>query len=407
MPEAHGAKGPKSAAGGSASDDAAPASSPATGSDDVLPGEAWLRLLVQSVKDYAIFVLDPQGHVASWNPGAERIKGYKASEILGRHFSSFYLPDDLAADRPGMELRVAAREGRFEDEGWRVRKDGTLFWANVIITALRDDDGELVGFAKVTRDLTERKAAEAQAVEDARRLAEAETANRTKSEFLTALSHELRTPLNAIGGYLDLLTLGVHGPLNEEQQGALDRIRASQRHLVGLITDLLDFSRLEAGRVRYDIGEVHLADVADAVRPLVEPLAAARTISLEWQERDESVVALADRPRSEQILLNLVTNAIKYTQFGGHVIVRHFLRDDRAALEVDDNGIGIPESQMEAIFEPFTQLGRSLTSAHEGTGLGLAISRDLARGMGGDLTVRSVAGDGSTFTLSLPRPADG
>jgi PAS domain S-box-containing protein len=406
MSEAQGAKGPKSPADRSASDDATPESSPAAGSDDVLPGEAWLRLLVQSVKDYAIFVLDPQGNVASWNAGAERIKGYKARDILGRHFSNFYLPDDLAADRPGMELRVAAREGRFEDEGWRVRKDGTLFWANVVITALRDEQGELVGFAKVTRDLTERKAAEAQAVEDARRLAEVETANRTKSEFLAALSHELRTPLNAIGGYLDLLTLGVHGPLNEEQQRALDRIQASQRHLVGLITDLLDFGRLEAGRVRYDIGEVHLADVADAVRPLVEPLAAARDISLEWQERDESVVALADRPRSEQILLNLVTNAIKYTQFGGHVIVRHFLRDDWAALEVDDNGIGIPESQMEAIFEPFTQLGRSLTSAHEGTGLGLAISRDLARGMGGDLTVRSVAGDGSTFTLSLPRPAE-
>jgi PAS domain S-box-containing protein len=406
MSEAQGAKGPKFGAERSALDDAAPASSPGAGSDDVLPGDAWLRLLVQSVKDYAIFVLDPEGHVASWNAGAERIKGYKARDILGRHFSNFYLPDDLAADRPGMELRVAARDGRFEDEGWRVRKDGTLFWANVIITALRDEQGELVGFAKVTRDLTERKAAEAQAVEDARRLAEAETANRTKSEFLTALSHELRTPLNAIGGYLDLLTLGVHGPLNEEQQRALDRIRASQRHLVGLITDLLDFGRLEAGRVRYDIGEVHLADVADAVRPLVEPLAVARDINLEWQEPDESVVALADRPRSEQILLNLVTNAIKYTQFGGHVIVRHFLRDDRAALEVDDNGIGIPESQMEAIFEPFTQLGRSLTSAHEGTGLGLAISRDLARGMGGDLTVRSVAGDGSTFTLSLPRPAE-
>jgi PAS domain S-box-containing protein len=405
MSEAHGARSPKSAADRNASDEAAPASSPVAGSDDFLPGDALLRLLVQSVKDYAIFVLDPQGHVASWNPGAERIKGYKASDILGRHFSSFYLPDDLAADRPGMELRVAAREGRFEDEGWRVRKDGTLFWANVIITALRDEHGELVGFAKVTRDLTERKAAEAQAVEDARRLAEAETANRTKSQFLTALSHELRTPLNAIGGYLDLLTLGVHGPLNEEQQRALDRIRASQRHLLGLITDLLDFSRLEAGRVRYDVSEVHLADVADAVRPLVEPLAAARSISLEWQERDESVVAWADRPRSEQILLNLVTNAIKYTQFGGHVIVRHFVRDDRAALEVDDNGIGIPENQMEAIFEPFTQLGRSLTSAHEGAGLGLAISRDLARGMGGDLTVRSVAGDGSTFTLSLPRPA--
>jgi PAS domain S-box-containing protein len=360
------------------------------------------RLLISSVRDYGIFVLDPSGHVATWNDGAERIKGYSADEIIGRHFSAFYPEDDLAVGKPDWELQEATRVGRFEDEGWRVRKDGSLFWANVIITALWDDDGELVGFAKVTRDLTERRAAEVRQLEDARRVAEAEAANRAKLQFLTALSHELRTPLNAIGGYVDLLSLGVHGPMTEAQQQALERIRLSQQHLLGLITDLLNFSRIEAGRVSYELGPVRLAAAAATVRPMVEPQAAARQITIDWQVADERVVALADGPKVEQIVLNLLTNAVKYTEPGGRVWVRHFAVEGGVALEVADTGIGIPADQVEAIFEPFTQLGRSLTSPHEGTGLGLSISRDMARAMDGDLTVRSTEGQGSVFTLRLP-----
>jgi signal transduction histidine kinase len=259
-----------------------------------------------------------------------------------------------------------------------------------------------VGFAKVTRDLTERRAAELQRVEDARRLAEAEAANRAKSEFLTSLSHELRTPLNAIGGYIDLLTLGIHGPLTDEQRGALERVRASQQHLLGLISDLLNFSRIEAGRIQFDMEAVRLADVAARVRPMVEPQAARRNITLVWQAEDATVVALADPPKVDQILLNLVTNAVKYTGSGGEVSVRHVRAGEWAMLEVSDTGMGIPEDQFEAIFEPFTQVGRSLTSHHEGTGLGLAISRELARALGGDLSVESEPGQGSTFRLTLP-----
>jgi PAS domain S-box-containing protein len=360
------------------------------------------RLLVVSVRDYGIFVLDPKGHVATWNEGAERIKGYASDEILGRHFSTFYPPEDLATGKPAMELRVAAEVGRFEDEGWRLRKDGSRFWANVVITALRAEDGELVGFAKVTRDLTERRASELQRVEDARRLAEAEAANRAKSEFLTALSHELRTPLNAIGGYVDLLLLGIHGAISEEQRAALDRVRASQQHLIVLISDLLNLSRMGAGQIRYRIEPVPLADVTSAVRPMTESQAQARQLALDWLTSDASVVAMADRPRVEQILLNLVSNAVKFTAPGGRVSVRSCRRGDQAVLEVRDTGVGIPADQLEAIFEPFTQLGRSLTSHHEGAGLGLAISRELARAMGGDLWAESEPGQGSTFTLTLP-----
>jgi PAS domain S-box-containing protein len=379
-----------------------------TGSPEGLLGVADIhRLLVASVRDYGIFVLDPAGNVATWNEGAARIKGYAAEEILGRHFSTFYPAEDLDNGKPAMELRTATATGRFEDEGWRLRKDGTRFWANVVITALRGPDGKLVGFAKVTRDLTERRASEQQRVADARRLAEAEAVSRAKNEFLAALSHELRTPLNVIGGYVDLLTLGVHGPISDEQREALERVRASQRQLLMLISDMLNFSRIDARQIQYRIGAVPLADVAAAVRPMIEPQAAARGITLEWQAPDPRVVALADRPKVEQILMNLVTNAVKFTEAGGRVSVRHAGLEDRVALEVSDTGMGIPADQLEDIFEPFTQPGRSLTSRHEGAGLGLAISRELARAMGGDISVTSEPGTGSTFRLTLPAAEPG
>ena len=370
--------------------------------EELRQSEERFRLIVQSVRDYGIFMLDPGGHIASWNDGARQIKGYTEEEILGRHFSIFYPEEDLAWDKPGMELRVASAEGRFEDEGWRIKKDGSRFWANVIITALRNPTGELVGFAKVTRDLTERRAAEQQALEDARRVAEAEASNRTKSEFLAAMSHELRTPLNAIGGYVDLLTYGVHGELNEEQIEALERVRTSQGHLLNLINDLLNFSRIEAGRLTYDIRPVSLVEVVRNVVSMVEPQAQARDIALTWHD-DVDGLALADRARLEQVLLNLVTNAVKYTAPGGRMEVRQSAEGDHVAFEVSDTGVGIPAEHLESIFEPFTQVGRTLASEHEGTGLGLAISRDLARAMDGDLTVVSTVGEGSTFTLTLPR----
>jgi PAS domain S-box-containing protein len=360
------------------------------------------RLLVENVRDYAIFALDPKGHIVSWNAGAARIKGYTAAEILGNHFSIFYPPEDIAADKPGFELKVAALEGRFEDEGWRLRKDGTRFWANVIITALFDKDGSLKGFGKVTRDLTEKRAAQLQAIEDARRLASAEAANKAKAEFLAAMSHELRTPLNAIGGYAQLLATGLGGPVTQEQQAYLERIRRSQQHLMAIITDLLNFSRIEAGQLSYDIQPVPLDDVLQGVLVMVEPQLVTKELTLEFAPVDKPATALADRSKVEQILINLLSNALKFTEPGGRIIVSYLGEGDTVGVVVRDTGIGIPEDRLEDIFEPFVQVGRSLTSAHEGTGLGLAISRDLARGMGGDLTVRSVLGEGSEFRLSLP-----
>ncbi|HEX6630164.1 MAG TPA: ATP-binding protein, partial [Gemmatimonadaceae bacterium] len=275
------------------------------------------------------------------------------------------------------------------------------FWSNVIITALRDPTGTLVGFAKVTRDLTERRAAEQRAIADARRLAVAEAANRAKAEFLASMSHELRTPLNAIAGYADLLAAGIGGPVSAQQREYLQRIRGSQQHLLAIINDILNFSRLEAGQLSYQLAPMSLGAVIDAVLPMMTPLATAKELRLE-RVPGPDVTAHADRARVEQILVNLLSNAVKFTESGGRIEVGCEALADRAALRVRDSGIGIEPGNLESIFEPFVQVGRSLSTPHEGTGLGLAISRDLARAMGGDLTADSVPGEGATFTLTLP-----
>jgi PAS domain S-box-containing protein len=367
-------------------------------------GEELYSMLIRSVMDYAIFMLDPQGNVATWNEGAQRIKGYAASEIIGRHFSQFYPVEDLLNEKPKWELEVATRDGRFEDLGWRVRRDGTQFWANVVITAVRDSDGDLVGFAKVTRDLTERRASELRALEDARRIAAAEAANQTKADFLATLSHELRTPLNAIAGYAELMELGVGGAVTKQQQDYLARIRRSQEHLLGIINDLLNYSRIETGQVHLDMRAVPMAVMIDEAVAMVRVTAAAKDITIHRGSCPEHLQTWADPQKVAQIALNLLSNAVKFTPAGGQITLACGAAGDRVHFRVSDTGPGIEPENAGAIFEPFVQLGRSAASPKEGVGLGLAISRDLARAMDGEITVESVPGAGATFTLSLRTP---
>jgi PAS domain S-box-containing protein len=364
-------------------------------------GDGLYRLLVESVQDYAIFALDPTGHVLSWNPGAQRFKGYTRDEIVGKHFSVFYTAEEKAEGKPQRELEIAERDGRVEDEGWRIRKDGTRFWANIVITALRDDRGVLVGFAKVTHDLTERRRAEQRAISAATRVAQAEEANKVKASFLAAMSHELRTPLNAIGGYADLLLTGIGGEVSPRQRQYLERIRGSQQHLLAIINDILNFSRIEAGQLEYEIRTVSLEAVVNTVVPMIEPQAAAKSLKITRTSFAGADVT-GDQAKIEQILLNLLSNAVKFTESGGVIEIECERRGDCFELSVRDTGIGIPASEIDAIFQPFVQVGRSLTSTQEGAGLGLAISSDLAKAMGGDLRVDSDVDKGSTFTLSLP-----
>jgi len=611
--------------------------------------EELYQLLVESVLDYAIFALDPEGRIATWNKGAERFKGYKADEIIGKHFSVFYPEEDRRAKKPERELEIAKKTGRVEDEGWRIRKDGSRFWANVVITALRDEQNKLVGFAKVTRDLTKRREAEEQAqllaaesaarstseqlneelkrlnhelqqqaleaeamaehaqdlaqeleqanqqleetvaemeesrdavrtgarrvrflveasdalaastdyerslqnladavvpyladwcvveiVEDgharqtavahtdpaklhlakelseryppspedqagavnvmrtgqpelypqvtedmitrsahdekhreilralqlksvmilplaargrtlgtmtlasaksgrsftqddvtfamelARRAAvsvdnarlhteavearrDAERAADAKTRFLAVMSHELRTPLNAIGGYAELISMGLRGPVTEQQKDDLARIVRNQVSLQSLINDVLDYAKLESGTISLRPRLVSVRSEVEEVEALVGPQLQAKNLRYDYQACDSDLEVCAEPRSLRQILLNLLSNAIKFTNSGGKITLACQTTADAVEIRVTDTGKGIPAENLDTIFEPFVQLDRDSSHPQEGTGLGLSISRDLARTMKGDLTVESKVGDGSTFIITLPR----
>lgn len=256
--------------------------------------------------------------------------------------------------------------------------------------------------ARADAELATRQAQRA-AAEAAAARADAEAANRSKTDFLAVMSHELRTPLNAIGGYVDLMEMELRGPLTAQQREDLTRIKRSQTHLLGLINEVLNYTRVEAGAIRYEITAVPADDLMSTIEPLVAPLLRAKGISFERQNGQSKQRVLADPERVRQIFINLLSNAVKFTLPGGSITLRCDPGADTLAFHVSDTGIGIAPDKMDSIFEPFVQINTRLTRTQEGIGLGLAISRDLARGMGGDLTVESCEGAGSTFTLTLPR----
>ena len=281
-----------------------------------------------------------------------------------------------------------------------------------IVGAGRDEIGRLAAaFDAMARQVAaaraelEGRVAEAQRAraeaEHAR--AEAEHASRAKTDFLAVMSHELRTPLNAIAGYVQLLEMGLHGPVTEAQKDALARIGRNQAHLLALINDVLDFARMGAGQVRYALENVALHDVLAGLEEVVAPQVRAAGLAFRCAPCDPSVVVRADRDKARQVLLNLLGNALKYTPSGGRVVVECEADERVARVHVRDTGTGIRPERLPFIFEPFVQGERALNRPDEGVGLGLAISRDLARGMGGELSVESEAGRGSTFTLTLPR----
>jgi PAS domain S-box-containing protein len=392
------------------------------------PGVAYraFAALAENVRDYAIFLMDPEGVVTFWGEGARLIKFWTKEQVEGGHLRMLY-PDGGAEDGTAEEhLRQASESGEYSGEGRRMRGDGSTFWAGITLTALRADDGTLLGFAKVTRDLTAARAAEAAlrgahaAAEEARH--HAEEANRAKSMFLATMSHEIRTPINAVMGYSDLLDMEIAGPLNAEQRMQLGRIRASSMHLLGLVNEVLDFSRLEADRVAVDRSAGRLGPAVAGALSLVQPQAERAGLALAdaVSGRAADVAYYGDEERVRQVLVNLLSNAVKFTPRGGRVTVsagtaelpppeaRAEGEGPWAFVRVEDTGPGIAADRLAAVFELFEQADMSLTRQHGGTGLGLAISRRLARLMGGDLTVRSEPGVGSAFSLWLPAaPAEG
>ena len=364
------------------------------------------RLLVESVKDYAIFILDPTGHVSSWNRGAQRIKGYTSDEIIGKHFSIFYPSDAIAAGKCELELELASKEGRFEEEGWRLRKDGSRFWANVTIATLRDSANQLLGFAKVTQDLTQRREAEATAralAEQRAALAEKARIQEFQERFLAILGHDLRNPLASIDMGLGILR---ERTTDAAAANVLGRMQSSSARMSRMIEQILDLTRsrlaggLELDLQRMDLRET-LSKIVDELR-IVHPRNAIDVVV-------PAVNILADPDRLEQVFSNLIGNAILHGDPSTPVVVRAQLADDTVSVTVHNEGEAIPSEIQSKLFDPFRRGEReSRTAKTMGLGLGLYISWEIIRGHGGSIEIDSSAGRGTTFRVNIPihRPAE-
>ncbi|MDT3678481.1 MAG: PAS domain S-box protein [Burkholderiaceae bacterium] len=496
----------------------ADAGAPTNRADIARLGEDRFRLLVESVQDYAIFLLDTQGRVVTWNAGAQRIKGYEAHEIIGRSFETFYPDEAIGAGWPQQELRAARRHGRFEDEGWRLRKDGSRFWASVVITALHDGHGALVGFAKVTRDLTERRRHEedlrrgeeqvrllidavkdyamflvdpqgriqtwnmgaaaltgydagdvrdrdfsmfytstevsagepardlARALDDGRsererwhlrkdhtmfwagtvltpvfdpsgglrgyalvvrdltdpkRLLELEHSNRRMSEFLAMLAHELRNPLAPIRNAVNLLSL--HTAFPQQLTGVRDVIDRQLGQLTRLVDDLLDIGRIATGKIRLDRRRLDYREVVQSSVDATLPLAQAHEQRLSLSLPEAPIPMVGDATRLAQSLQNLLNNAVRYTPQGGEIRVEVHRDGPDSVTQVADSGRGIPRHEIERIFELFSQVDADDAPAAQGLGIGLSLARTLVEQHGGTLSAASPGrGLGSVFTMRLP-----
>jgi PAS domain S-box-containing protein len=367
--------------------------------------EERFRLLVEVVEDYAIFMLDPTGHIVSWNSGAQRTKGYAAQEIVGRHFRVFYPPEVAATGHPERELEIAVREGHYEEEGWRVRKDGTRFWANVLITAVFNEQGEHIGFTKVTRDTTERRRLEQEREKAVEALAEANTelealnerlreSAEDQTQFLAVTAHELRTPVGVLAGSAETLTRHWADLTEEDRTELSEAIGASASRLRRLLADLLTASRLQRSALEFHIGPVAVSELLEHA---VATLGQAHTDTDIHVEVPDGLTVLADRDRIAQVVDNLLGNAVRH----GSPPVRVAARRDGADVEirVSDHGPGIGQEMLPRLFDRFAT-GRN----RGGTGLGLFIVRELARAQGGEATYEPPTGSApaGSFVVRLP-----
>lgn len=369
------------------------------------------RALVESIQDYAIFLLDENGNVASWNLGAEKFKGYKREEIVGKHFSVFYPPEDIASRKPFRELEQAMVLGRIEDEGWRIRKDGTRFWANVVITALFDSQGKHNGFAKVTRDLTERKKYEDSLREANNKLSvsyqELQTLSLAKDEFVSLASHQLRTPATGVKQYIALLIDGYMGPLTERQLDCLQKAYDSNDRQIEIINDLLQVAQLDAGKVVLRKSQASLTQIIEDIIDEQADTIKSRSQKVSLRLPADPIVGVVDVVRFRMIVENLIDNASKYTPERGEISVTGSMEGRRLKVIIADTGIGIEEADIPRVFEKFTRISSPYTQNINGSGLGLYWVEKIVKLHGGEITIDSVAGEGTTVTLSLPAGASG
>ena len=353
--------------------------------------EERFRLLIEGVQDYAIFMLDPDGRITSWNAGAERITGYTADEIIGQAVDRFYPPEDILADQPAIELRNAVLYRRTQEIGWRMRKDGTRFWADVATTVLRDSEGRHRGFAQVTRDMSDRKRMEA-----------LEEEGRRVTEFLAMLAHELRNPLAPIRNAVSIL--GLAGEVSPQVAWCRDVIERQTNQLSHLVDDLLDVSRVTRGKLQINGAPMDLNAAVmrgiEAARPLIDRRHHELLVNL----HREPIVVNGDLTRLTQVMLNLLNNAAKYTPEGGRIEVGVTVEGDEAVVRVADNGLGIPPGLLDRVFDLFAQGERTLDRAEGGLGIGLTLAKRMVALHGGSIVAQSEgAGKGSVFTVRLPR----
>jgi PAS domain S-box-containing protein len=356
-----------------------------------------LALLVESVRDYAIFLVDPTGHIVTWNPGAEHLKGYTAAEAVGRHFSLFYTEEDRATGHPAFELEVAERVGRYEEEGWRVRKDGSLFWANIVLTAVRDPAGTLMGFAKVTRDLTARRAAD-NALRDANE--QLARINRELDRFAGVAAHDLQEPLRTVAGFANILQDRHADQLDENGQAYLGFVTAAVGRMQRLVDDLLGYAK--AAEQRPASGPVDLAAATATVIEELHAAISARGATVTVEVGAAPAGAVRAHPRDvESILRNLLSNAVKFADADAPaVVLRSTAVADAVRIDILDNGIGVDPADRPRLFRPFQRLESA--ADYPGSGLGLAIAQRVVERNGGAIGVDSVAGEGSRFWFTLP-----
>jgi PAS domain S-box-containing protein len=363
------------------------------------------HILVDSVEEYAIYLLDPNGNVISWNTGAEKIKGYSAEEIVGKNFASFYTADDVAAGKPQRNLREASRRGYIRDQGLRVRKDGSTFEAEVIITALRDDAGKIRGFSKVTRDITDQiRSREFEAEKIA-----AQKASKAKDDFLAALSHELRTPLTpalAAATYLEENAEKLPPDFVQDVEIIKRNVQLQAR----LIDDLLDLTRIARGKLHLDLEDCDVHTIVENAIEMAHSAIAAKQLNVSTRLEAKEHHILADCIRLQQVFWNLINNAVKFTAQGGQITIRTFNdKSKRIHFEITDTGIGIEPQRLASLFQPFEQADPSVTRQFGGLGLGLAISKRLVDLHHGRIEVESRGRSfGATFKVvldTLPRGA--
>ena len=370
---------------------------------------ATLQALLHGVRDYAIYTISIDGRISSWHRGAELMKGYTAEEAVGMPFANIFTPEDRQRGQPEHELEVAARRGEYKGEGRRLRKDGSRFDVAVVLTALRGSRGELLGFLKLTQDITARRSEE-RSREEALRASqvardEAERASHSKGEFLATLSHELRTPLSAILGWAHVLERGVFDAATLKH--GLDAISRNAKLQVQLIEDLLDMTRIETGQMRLDQQRIELGAVIAAAIDSALPTATARGLAVHTSFGADGGWVMGDPARLQQVVANLLDNAVKFTPRGGRIDVTLGRSGDRALVTVADTGQGIAPDFLPYLFDRFQQQDATTTRRHGGLGIGLALVRQLLLLHGGTVEAHSDGpGLGASFTLTLPVVAD-